>query len=64
MMLSDIILILDKNSCELFETDKGMPLVVDNGEGNSNLTTQSSIFNLILKTRVIGPLLLNYYDSI
>ena len=26
---------------------------VANGEGNSNLTTQSSIFNLILKTRVL-----------
>ena len=37
---------------------------VANGEGNSNLTTHSSIFNLILKTRVIEPFLITYYDSI
>ena len=37
---------------------------VANGEGNSNLTTQSSTFNLILKSRVIEPLLINYYDNI
>ena len=37
---------------------------VANGEDNSNLTTQSFIFNLFLKTRVIEPLLINYYDSI
>ena len=33
---------------------------VANGEGKSNLTTQSSILNLILKTRVISPLPINY----
>ena len=37
---------------------------VANGQDNSNLTTQSSIFNVILKTRVFEPLLINYYDSI
>ena len=37
---------------------------VANGEGNSNMTAQSSIFILILKTRVIEPLLINYYDNI
>ena len=37
---------------------------VANGEGNSNLTTQSTIFNLILKTRVIEPLFINYHENI
>ena len=37
---------------------------VANGEGNSNLTTQSTIFNLILKTRVIEPIFINYHENI
>ena len=34
---------------------------VANGEGNSNLTTQSSTFNIILKTRVIEPPFIEYH---
>ena len=62
-----------QSKCTMFEGE-GVSTTVDgkdslkhstaNGEGNSNLTTQSSIFNLMLKTRVIESLLINYLDTI